>query len=245
MSNKKHSRADIPKSESLDNSEVFGSRKESAKIGRHRFSSMIIVTSIIFILVIILSVGFAFSWFAPRTEADLTVTTTFFETEAQYSIGSSEFAKLTDTVNIGVENFNSLNLRIKYTGPSSAYIRVQLFESFNKDGVKYPATDINYNLSSNWVKIGDYYYYKKVATYTEVTETDENGKNVRKRVPTEIPFVTGISSSYNATNNNGVYMNLVAVVEAVQPDRFQDFFLPEKDPVNENIDPDEFFESNS
>lgn len=175
-------------------------------------------------MVAILLVGVAFSWFAPKKEADLTVTTTDFETETLYSFASSEFAPLTDKINFGIEQFNSLKLKIKFTGPSSAYIRVQLFENFSKDSNMYPATPVSYTLSPDWVKIGDYYYYKKIVTYTEVTETDENGKNVRKRVSTEIPFVTSASSSYNTTNNSGVNMNLVAVVEAVQPDRFEEFF---------------------
>ena len=219
--------------------------KDISIVKRHRAYSIVIVSLIVLILVTLIMVGMAFSWFSPKQDADLTVLTTDFETEVQYSLSGSEFAKLTDSINMDAEALDTLGLKVKFTGPSSAYIRVQLFESFEKLSgydennapiyTMYPAPDVTYTLSPDWVKIGDYYYYKKVVTYTEVTEKDENGKNVKKRVSTDIPFVTNASSQYDNVENSDVIVNLVAVVEAVQPDRFEEFF---------GSDPDVLFANN-
>lgn len=196
----------------------------------HRHYSILIAAVVIILITVILSVGMALSWFAPEQDADLTVTTTDFETQTLYKLSSSteDFTDLTDDVGFNINDLDELQLKLKFTGPSSAYIRVQMFENFytlnGEIEIMHPATDVAYTLGPDWVKIGDYYYYKKVVTYTEVNEKDENGKTVKKRNPTEIPFVTSASTKYDNVTDSGINMKLVAVAEAVQPDRFEEFF---------------------
>ncbi len=200
-----------------------------------RHYSILIAAVVIILMSVILAVSMAFSWFAPEQDADLTVITTDFETQTLYKLSSSadEFADLTDEVDFNINDLDELQLKIKFTGPSSAYIRVQLFENFytlnGETEVMHPATDVTYTLGPDWVKIGDYYYYKNVATYTEVNEKDESGKTVKKRNPTEIPFVSSASTKYDNVTDSGINMKLVAVVEAVQPDRFEEFFGEDPD----------------
>ncbi|MBR6513219.1 MAG: hypothetical protein IKT46_00145 [Clostridia bacterium] len=201
----------------------------SSREFRRRYS-ILIAAIVVILMVVVFSIGMAFSWFAPEQDADLTVITTDFETQTLYKLSSSEsdFTDLTDDVVFNIYDLDELQLKVKFTGPSSAYIRVQLFENFytlsGDTEVMHPATDVTYTLGDDWIKVGDYYYYKNVVTYTEVNEKDENGKTVKKRNPTEVPFVTSASTKYDSDTTSGINMKLVAVVESVQPDRFKEFF---------------------
>ncbi|MBQ3183802.1 MAG: hypothetical protein IJB57_09060 [Clostridia bacterium] len=202
----------------------------SQKRAWRRHYSILIAAVVIILITVILTVGMALSWFAPEHDADLTVTTTDFETQTLYKLSSSaeDFTDLTDDIVFNINDLDELQLKLKFTGPSSAYIRVQLFEYFytlnGETEVMHPATEVTYSLGPDWVKIGDYYYYKNVVTYTEVNEKDENGKTIKKRNPTEIPFVASASTKYDNVTDSGINMKLVAVVESVQPDRFEEFF---------------------
>ena len=201
--------------------------------GRHRIGSIIILSAIIIIvMVLVLFVGFAFSWFAPKQAANMSILVSSSEAEVQYIIDKEgvdeQYSSLKGSENdisFAVDDIDDIVLSVKFIGPSSAYIRVQLFESFKtSSGNMYPTADLEYKLAKGWEKIGDYYYYKDIVTNPN-----------KDRAPIYIPFLEVDSCSYSSATHNGVYMNLVAITEAVQPDRFEDFF---------GADPDVLFGNN-
>lgn len=204
-----------------------------SRVNKHRIVAVAVVALILVVSVVLLFVGRGLSWFSPKPKADLTVKSTEHTTETLYwNSTSSSYVALDDDINISIGKLSSLKLRIQYNGLSSAYIRVRLFESFKKGTTangtttyaSYPSTDVTYTLSNKWVKKGEYYYYTDIVKYTERIETGPNNTDVTYKDPTLIDFVTKASSSNNSTNAANVYMNLVSVVETVQPDRFQEFF---------------------
>ena len=187
-------------------------------VSKRRAAMFILIAGICIILSVFLVVGLAFSWFQPPKDADVKVHITDFSAYTKIGLSNSTKERLADSHQIKVgstgANVGTLKLDIHYTGRSSAYIRVQLFESFkNSSGALYPATDVNYTLSSGWVEYDGFYYYHLPVAPAGRTDTEIS-----------VPFVTGASTNYNTSDYNGVYFNLVSVVEAVQPDRFDEFF---------------------
>ena len=183
-------------------------------VGRRRRFTVISIACVCVVLAVILTVGFAFSWFAPASNADVNVYVTDFSTKTMFSISDGEYKALEDTDKVTVGTESTLKLRIDYKGRCSAYIRVQLFETFkNSNGSLYPATTVNYTLAPGWVEKDGYYYYTEPVKPKGLEDTEIS-----------VPFVTAASTDYNTTDDNGVYFNLVALVEEVQPDRFNEFF---------------------
>ncbi len=237
MSNKK--RKATSKNIKPNNKAVMCEEKGGASFfSKHRRSGLLMIGIAAVLLIAILSVGFALSWFAPRTEADITAKITDFSARTMISFDGENFEELTDTheVNVGADgDIGDLRLNIEYEGKSSAYIRVQLFESFKQEsGTLYPTTAVNYNLAEDWVYKDGYYYYTKPIyvepAAAEAESTDESGAEVKEYK--SIPFIIEKSScTYNTAAQNNVYFNLVSVVEEVQPDRFYEFFGSEAEAV--------------
>lgn len=239
MKKKKHNIANLPANES--------GTSISSNLSKRRSNSIVVIVTVVLIFAIVLSVGIGLSWFAPKTGSNMEVILSNFEAKIEYSINNSEFAELKNVagneIELNTEHLNTLKLQIKYTGPSSAYIRVQLFDSFysvSSDNSKtlVATPDFSYILGEDWVKIGNYYYYKNIATFTEneiivtdeitdeTNEIAETGEITTKkeiiREPRIIDFVT--ATDYESSDSNASIVKLVAVVEAVQPDRFEEFF---------------------
>lgn len=160
----------------------------------------------------VLMVSTAFSWFSPGQVADLSLKATDFSTLTHYSISGSNYKELGSNVNISVASLNSLKLRIVYNGYSSAYLRIRLFESFKDESGKVISTpSVSYELKDNWKKYGDYYYCEDVV-------------GLSKTLPVNVDFINKATLAEGSNVPNNSYFNLVAVVEAVQPDRFDEFF---------------------
>lgn len=186
----------------------------SVKSKKRREYAYIVIAVAVLLLSGILFVGMALSWFSPKQEADLSVVITNFSTETKYSISGSAYETLEAEDQLSVDSLDTLRLRLDYTGPSAAYIRVRLFESFkDSNGKLVSSLPINYNLGTDWVEKDGYYYYKNIV----IQGADD-------KEPKQLNFVSGATLAGTATAKNGVVFNLVAVVEAVQPDRFDEFF---------------------
>lgn len=187
-------------------------------------------------LAVVLSFGYTASWFAPKSKVEVEAILTDIGAEMLYSYKTNAVTvKLNETdgrIKINTyksssnNNYTNLNLSVDYKDKSSAYIRVKLFESFfTSDGVLLPAPAerIPYNLAEGWsYNEDDGFYY-----YDSIVSAPENEESI------SIPFViTGTNEALNDTvyDTSKYYMNLVAVIEEVQPDRFEDFFgfAPEK-----------------
>ncbi|MBE6574184.1 MAG: hypothetical protein E7652_07310 [Ruminococcaceae bacterium] len=200
------------------NSDIKREAQTFQKWKKKRKLTIILIAVLSLTLSLIVGVVVGYSWFADANSSakrDLKVTD--FSASMQISInGSTGFEDLSDTL-ITKSDFSNLRLNINYTGESSAYIRVKLFESFyDSEGAYLAKSVVEYTTDSKWEfnPSDGYYYYKDIVSGATVD------------TPLTIEFVTGganISTEAVAySDTDGFKLN--AIIEEVQPDRFNEFF---------------------
>lgn len=215
-------------------------------IKKRRRKYVLIISAVAVLLAAVLLVGTAFSWFSPPSfnEADADFTATDFtakmlvshndggsyetlntnKTEANnrvYVVGTGTSTHKTD--------IEKKRLKINYKGDSSAYLKVTLYESWYygakvANAQPIPDCKINYTLAKYnnedfWVyneSDGCFYSKKPVSAYSSATGSAVNG--------IDIPFVSLMAADSSVTHSAVTYFDLVAVIEQVQPDRYDEFF---------------------
>ena len=198
-------------------------KKDNAQsnIKKRRRIYIIAVAAVAVILACILTVGTAFSWFSPPvvSGSDSTVKATDFSAQTLISTNGTDYNVLNaeSKNDISVADVSDVTMKIRYVGDSSAYLKVQLFDSWFKDSVVVPTGDLTYTVDPEYWQYnesdGCFYSINPISAYIESDKTASTF---------DIPFVTKIESS--GYTDSDVYFNLVSVVESVQPDRYDEFF---------------------
>ncbi len=131
----------------------------------------LLTVTVLLLLLAVLGVGGSLAYFAHR--ADPVINT--------FQAGSVEAEILEE-----VEGNQKTSIQVKNTGKSPVYVRVRLI-SYWMDGENIAPMDskaVSVTLHSGWIKIGEYYYYKKPLASGSTTEdllagpitmTSENG----------------------------------------------------------------------
>lgn len=197
-------------------------KKDNAQsnIKKRRRFYIIAVAATVILLACVLTVGIAFSWFSPPVigGSDSTVKATDFSAQTLISTNGTDYnvlnAESKNKIAVGSTN---VSLKIRYVGDSSAYLKVQLFDSWFKGSNVVPTGDLTYTVDPEYWQYnesdGCFYSINPISAYIESDKTASTF---------DIPFVTKIESS--GYTDSDVYFNLVSVVESVQPDRYDEFF---------------------
>ena len=212
----------------MKNNEKIEKLIESSNAGKRKKKGIIAVIAIAacFLAAVMLftdNFSGVVSWLKPTHISDQDVTVTNFTSTVGIAFSDGAYTDLNETF-VSKSNLSNMKLKIIYNGESDAYIRVKLFESFcNSDGGLLPASTVNYVCESDWKYHTDgYYYYKKVVKGVQPDETDSEGKKATNK---SINFIKTGSTLSNASNyGDSEGFKLVAIVEQVQPDRFEEFF---------------------
>ncbi len=211
------------------------SENTQPNIRKRRLGYLIAVTVVAVVLAVVLVVGSAFSWFAPPSfnKSDSTVRATDFSAQMLISFDGEEYNVLNNNsldkiIVVGDTSDNKANLanvslKVRYNGDSSAYVKVQLFDSWFKGSELSSAAviakaNLSYTLDTEYWKYDAenecFVTLKPISAYIE---TEEESSTF------DIPFVTSITCNDSYTDAY-VYFNLVSVIESVQPDRYDEFF---------------------
>lgn len=140
--------------------------------------------------------------------------------------------------------FGKLHLDVTYTGVSPAYIRVRVLEQWlnaSTDELESMAIDTPYILGSaytlttgeddeSWYdnRLSDlcFYYAKE---YGSPENSDALNTN-SALAPETLPIITGVNSTFLNRSFAGINLYLSFTVEAVQPNRYKEFWKLDKLP---------------
>lgn len=210
----------------------------------HRRGIIVAIIAVTLVLAVILSVGTALSWFSPLSVvgSKTYALVTDFSATMLHSFDGTAYTELNRNDNgnlayddISTSALSSLTLKVRYTGDSSAYLRVRMHDSFyDANGNMIPTSEIYYTVDSSIWELGEdgcYYTKEPISAYYDATDTADypvtDGKYSANTV--DINFATSVSCTYTGGSGygNNIYVNLVPIIESVQPDRYDEFFVPE------------------
>lgn len=173
------------------------------------------------------------TWFSKtKSSAERDIRVTNFDATAMISVDAGKSYSALNRTFVSKANFDNLRLNINYTGESNAYIRVKLFESFcDQNMVEIVSSPVSYSTVSGWKynETDGYYYYNQIVKGVKEASDDDTANDTGDETGGDggylLNFITGASVSSEEvqyTNTDG--FKLVAIIEQVQPDRFEDFF---------------------
>ena len=185
---------------------------------------LIIGSAVVLLIALISGIVAVFAWFAANNSSQITVAVDDFKV-VPVIYQDSEWIEISDSAQATASSFDpfaasrSLVVSLKATGRGNSYIRVRTVESFyahNDRTSALPVSNVPVSYlfdTANWKLHTDgYYYYKNIIT--EPTAANSY-----------IAFITGVDGPEPVQNKAGVIDCSVSfVVEAVQPDRFDEFF---------------------
>ena len=210
-----------------------------------RTSLLTMLLSLVAVLSIFLAMFQVTAWFKNTETASTPAVLTNFETTVEYSVGNNVWKPLSDgksipviinnnTVKLDVTRIDDvsvtpdhLQLRITYRGKSDAFIRLSTYGSFqNADTDTYlPQADGLWNLSgTNWINNDTYLYYTKIVGCTH-DETASVGSYQETHTMETMTVTIDSSKLADSISPHQDYKgDLYIHVDAVQPDRFQEFW---------------------
>lgn len=210
-----------------------------------RSSLLTMVLALVSVLSILLAMFQVTAWFKNFENASTDAVLTNFETKVEYSVGNdlwielspdspipvvlSENAVIPDATRIdGVSvTPNSLQLRITYTGKSNAFLRLSAYGSFqNADTKTYlPQSDDLWSVSgTNWQLSNGYIYYKKEVGCVH-NETASVGSYTKTHTLETLTVTLDSAKLASVISSRQDYQgDLYIHVDAVQPDRFQEYW---------------------
>ncbi len=219
--------------------------KPQSDIKKRRLRYAIVISAVAIVVSVVMIVGSAFSWFVNPTynKSNSTVNATDFTATMYVSHNSGSSYEVLNTNGTVANNrvyvvgntgahatdIDKKKLKINYTGDSSAYLKVTLYESWyygssTSSFAPIPDCRVDYTLAKYnnedfWVfneDDGCYYSKKPVSAYSNVTGSAAKG--------IDIPFVDKMVADSSIGFSRYTYFDLVAIIETVQPDRFDEFF---------------------
>ncbi len=210
-----------------------------------RSSLLTMILALVSVFTLLLAMFQVNAWFKNFQTAETDAVLTNFDTKIEYSVGSNTWKVLEDNTGIpliiqgdtakldvsridGITTTPStLQIRITYTGKSNAFIRFSAFGNFyNADTKTYlPQKDGLWSVTgTNWVKNNGYWYYKQKVGCAH-NETLSVGSFSDTHVLKTLTVTLDTTKLASTISPHQDYQgDLYFYVDAVQPDRFQEFW---------------------
>ena len=210
-----------------------------------RSSLLTMTLALVSALSILLAMFQVTAWFKNFQTASTDAVLTNFETKVEYSIGNNSWKSLSantaipvvisgNTVKLDITRVDGvsvtpsmLQLRITYKGKSNAFVRLSAYGSFqNADTHTYlPQLENLWILKgTNWQLSNGYVYYKKIVgcTHDETVSVGSFAQSCTLESLTVTLDATKLSAAISP--HQDYQGELYIHVDAVQPDRFQEYW---------------------